>query len=100
MNKLEDLEVAGLLWFITSSNCQWKSLWNSAKSAKSYLCGSLQGSSYFKSMLQLTTIDEIIEEIKNYADTLDVPWPFLALEIEDWTYWTWHNMAIERCPTS
>mmetsp|Transcript_36318 Transcript_36318/g.78314 ORF Transcript_36318/g.78314 Transcript_36318/m.78314 type:complete len:628 (+) Transcript_36318:53-1936(+) len=30
------------------------------------------GSSYFKSMLQLTTIDEIIEEIKNYADTLDV----------------------------
>jgi hypothetical protein len=83
MNKLEDLEVAGLLWFITSSNCQWKSLWNSAKSAKSYLCGSLQGSSYFKSMLQLTTIAEIIEEIKNYADTLDVPWPFLAFEIED-----------------
>jgi len=30
------------------------------------------GSSYFKSMLQLTTIEEIIEEIKNYADTLDV----------------------------
>ena len=31
-----------------------------------------RGSSYFKSMLQLTTMEEIIEEIKNYADTLDV----------------------------
>ncbi len=28
-------------------------------------------------MLQLTTIEEIIEEIKNYADTLDVPWAYL-----------------------
>jgi hypothetical protein len=83
MNTLADLEVAGLLGYITSSNSHWTCLWNSAKSAKSYLCGSLQGSSYFKSMLQLTTIDEIIEEIKNYADTLDVPLPFLAFEIED-----------------
>lgn len=38
----------------------------------------MEGSSYFKSMLQLTTIDEIIEEIKNYADTLDVPYTFLG----------------------
>eukprot|EP00931_Biecheleriopsis_adriatica_P075830 TRINITY_DN4960_c0_g1_i2.p1 TRINITY_DN4960_c0_g1~~TRINITY_DN4960_c0_g1_i2.p1 ORF type:complete len:665 (+),score=178.55 TRINITY_DN4960_c0_g1_i2:203-1996(+) len=30
------------------------------------------GSSYFKSMLQLTTMEEIIDEISNYADTLDV----------------------------
>ncbi|CAJ1421429.1 unnamed protein product [Effrenium voratum] len=30
------------------------------------------GSSYFKSVLQLTNMDEIIAEIKNYADTLDV----------------------------
>ena len=29
------------------------------------------GSSYFKSVLQLTNMDEIIAEIKNYADTLD-----------------------------
>ncbi|CAE8594021.1 unnamed protein product, partial [Polarella glacialis] len=30
------------------------------------------GSSYFKSLLQMSTIEELMEEISNYADTLDV----------------------------
>lgn len=66
-----------LLWLLKNDHCSTKWFAHAVRIKVHRVLSPHRGSSYFKSMLQLTTIEEIIEEIKNYADTLDVPWACL-----------------------